>query len=487
MSDVHVSEVSLKSLMAEHLGGSASLGEIERRIARRYGVIGWTVSKTSLSRMKSGGIKTTDWQKLLAIAWALDLDLDQTGLLLRSAGKQPVHYYYRIREAGEVLLFEPWPELATLRDDSFVDQSASATTESEGRLPAARWPVKRRHAWMAAGGVVLILGVLIAAQLFQGNDSPVLAPLLSSVEASPPDAEPASVEISRSIIVVADGELWALAYSPDGTQIAVGGADNVVRFWESESGKSTGVELVGHTGPVRRLAYAPSGDQLATASEDGTIGVWDIASGERLLTIEAHNGRVRGVAFSPDGAQLASVGDDGILRRWDPLTGEQIGSDSDAGPPDTVYVTYRPDGREIATTSADFEIQLWDPATGGRTREPLASSQDWVRHLAYRPDGQQIATAGRDQTVRLFGEDDVRVLKGHTGAVNSVEYSPDGGLLVSVGADQTVRVWSTETGEEVVTELRAHRDEIREVAFRPDGRQFATVSAGGELGLWSAG
>ncbi len=61
----------------------------------------------------------------------------------------------------------------------------------------------------------------------------------------------------------------SVAFSPDGTLMAFGGGDGVVRVAESASGRVL-AELHGHGGSVRSVAFSPSGDTLASISSDAT-------------------------------------------------------------------------------------------------------------------------------------------------------------------------------------------------------------------------
>jgi WD40 repeat protein len=73
---------------------------------------------------------------------------------------------------------------------------------------------------------------------------------------------------------------------------------------------------------VTAVAFSPDGTQLATASRDRTAQTWDTATGQPRATCTGHRDNVTAVAFSPDGTQLATASRDGTARTWDTATGE---------------------------------------------------------------------------------------------------------------------------------------------------------------------
>ncbi len=70
------------------------------------------------------------------------------------------------------------------------------------------------------------------------------------------------------------GAVTSLAFSPDGTLLALGLDDYTVRLLDVSGGEVTRLE--GHTGPVQAVAFSGDGTLLYSAGEDGTVRVWGI-------------------------------------------------------------------------------------------------------------------------------------------------------------------------------------------------------------------
>jgi WD40 repeat protein len=120
----------------------------------------------------------------------------------------------------------------------------------------------------------------------------------------------------------------SLAFPPDSRRLAVGcgvsldpaeavpdDAPCQVQVWDLEQDTEP-VTLTAHQGSVTALTFSPDGTLLASGGMDGVIRFWDLTSRQEVLGLEWHLGAVTTLAFSPDGRWLLSGGADGAVRVW---------------------------------------------------------------------------------------------------------------------------------------------------------------------------
>jgi hypothetical protein len=93
-------------------------------------------------------------------------------------------------------------------------------------------------------------------------------------------------------------------FSPDVTRI-IAAAPGAIRMWDRATRKEISGPA-GHLGALRAVAFSPDGGQIATGSMDGSIRIWRTVDGEPLAALDGDS-PVESVAFSPDGKTLVAI------------------------------------------------------------------------------------------------------------------------------------------------------------------------------------
>jgi len=320
--------------------------------------------------------------------------------------------------------------------------------------------------------------------------------------------------------------LPSLAFGPDGTVVAIGGAGGVVQLKDAQTG-DTRAELSGHSGSITTIRFSDDGRQILTAGVDGSVRLWNAGTGEAVQSFAGIDGQAMDASFSPDGRRIAAAGSDGLARVWDARTGQlesalaggtagpllvvrfapggqrlasagltttriwdldtsQITADLASGIAPGSATVFDREGRRIVTRAADGAAHVWSVDTGA----PLASLGGGpypVRQAVFSPVDDSVLTVSDDRAARLWDAGTGQVLVALTGQAIPVSppmFSPDGTRAVAVGPDYSALVWDLASGSSV--ELRGHTADVAGVQITPDGRGVATVSLDRTVRIWNA-
>jgi WD40 repeat protein/serine/threonine protein kinase len=249
-----------------------------------------------------------------------------------------------------------------------------------------------------------------------------------------------------------------VAAPADGSRVALADAEGWIMV-ESRAGKEQRSWQV--AAPVCALAFSPDGTELAAL---GLLHAerWDVTSG-RLIASHAitpaagfcnGSSSLTHVEYSPDGRYLAIMRWSKVMLVWDLASGTLDPIDI---PDSGTAVAFSPDSALLAVSTADHTVRLWQLAE--RRQRVLGAHQDTIHFLAFSPDGDLLASASGDGTIRLWQPHTgaVKVLRGHTGAVRAAAFSADGRSLASTGEDGSIRVWDPHRPPiEDPAALRAH-------------------------------
>jgi WD40 repeat protein/tRNA A-37 threonylcarbamoyl transferase component Bud32 len=251
--------------------------------------------------------------------------------------------------------------------------------------------------------------------------------------------------------VAAHDEVNEVGFSADGTQLVTAGQDGRLRWWTiTATGLAPEGEVSPATGPLYAAAFAPDGTSIAIGGEDRIVRMVNLATPNdpsMLFQFEQPPGKspeVESIVFVDDTTLAASCGD--LIALLDAATGRLI---RELRRPMIVNrnavlgsLTVSDDGRLLMACGTDAQAHIWEIATG-KVVVALPTHPAWVQGCCFLADGSRAATACRDGSLRVFDMrtgDMLARLVGHVGRVWSVTSEPAGTLL-TCGADGTVRRW----------------------------------------------
>jgi hypothetical protein len=259
-----------------------------------------------------------------------------------------------------------------------------------------------------------------------------------------------------------EGELYAVALSPDGKTLfaagATGGAwdGSFSIYMFSVAQNRLLARLPGLAAPVNDLAISPDGALLAAGLAKGGILVWDARSGKQVFTDAGYGGPVRNVRF--DGASnLFSASADGKIREYN-AAGRQLASVTPEAGLRPWGLAVSPDGGFVAVTFETFRAArpVLDVLAAGTLKK------------AFSPDAAGLPGAG------LLAVSWARI----GGGVSLLA-----GGYAQTGQGNIIRRWG-DFGLGAPTDFAAAHDTVRDIKALPGGGAvYATEDPGwGRIG-----
>ena len=204
--------------------------------------------------------------------------------------------------------------------------------------------------------------------------------------------------------------LYGIAFSPDSTKVAVGGADKSVRIFSIEDGKEL-LKFDNHSDWVFGTAFLADGKRFLSGSRDRAMKLIDVSNGQFIDDINKLLDGVLCIARHPKEDQIVYGGESGSVR---------------------IYRISENQGRTAANNDVNL-IKEYERLSGP------------AQAVAWAPNGTNIAVAGASPEVRVYtaGKEGKKVatLKGHDGAVFSVAFHPTTNWIATGGFDGQLRIY----------------------------------------------
>lgn len=293
-----------------------------------------------------------------------------------------------------------------------------------------------------------------------------------------------------------DTRAWmtALAFSPDGSTLAAGDRDGLIRLWHTDTWQEFENTYSGHTRPILDLAFSPDGTRLASIDLNETLIQWKLQPGDEQSFDRASVTKVTAIAYSGDSTKIVTGGNDLILRVLDASDLSFVQKKD--FPAQVVDIATIKGSNVVVIGGNDQSVSLFDigdvPSLKalGRLQYPLSG-------VATSLDGERIAAADINGGVAIWditreGDQQLSRPESYTvgdpanldapGSPHSIAFSSDGKLIFSALHDGTLRGLDGTNGEEKLHYIDgiAH---VKKMAVSPDS-QFILTQQDSTLTLW---
>ncbi|KAJ7492077.1 WD40 repeat-like protein [Mycena latifolia] len=255
------------------------------------------------------------------------------------------------------------------------------------------------------------------------------------------------------------GDLTALHWNTEGTLIAIGSYDTILRVCTASG--DLYFSHTQHEAPIFAVRFSKNGKWLLTASLDGTACLWNVAEKSLETQYLVHKDCCLDVDWLSD-TMFGSCSADQLIHIMEVGKREQV--KTFAGHTNEInQIKCNPSGTRLASCSDDMTARIW-------------KIDDIVAPVDALPGFE-----GSDK-------DQVIVLAGHKHSVSTIGWCPNhpagtNEIIATSSFDGTARLWDSVTGEclQVFTD---HKRPVYALKFNPNGRYLATGSGDGWLHIY---
>eukprot|EP00794_Sanderia_malayensis_P012166 gene12166-13421_t len=238
----------------------------------------------------------------------------------------------------------------------------------------------------------------------------------------------------------------SLDVSTDGSLLACGTRDGVLRLFDTSTGSDAG-SFIGHSAAISSCCFVGR-QRIVSASLDGTLSVWDVAGGHRVHHLKRHRRGVTDCICVPSSQQIVSVALDCQAILWNVQSGIDTLQFKSGGRPLNCAACH-PDGNLVALGGWNCLIKVWDILSNKR-KSVLKGHESSVRAVAFSTSGEHLISAALLGDVYIWATASaVRVGKFSSSSLdlNDLKYTLSGLKMFGASTDSAVKVWSGTLGQ----------------------------------------
>jgi microtubule-associated protein-like 6 len=255
------------------------------------------------------------------------------------------------------------------------------------------------------------------------------------------------------------GELWGIAVHPTAQKMVTCGDDATVRLWDTKSYQQIGIATLGTK--LRAIAFHPDGSQIAVGTYDGKVVVLSADLKKNEAEVSVSSKWMDAMAYSPNGKLLAVGSHDSMIYVLD--TKAYACKFKCRGHHSYVCgIDFSANSNVIQSISGDYELLFWDAATGKQITSPTeVRDVQWATFtckLGWPVQG--VWSPGMDGT-----------------DINAVDRSPDGSYLVSGDDFAKVNLFKYPSTKEGAKrkQYKGHSEHVLKVRFSSDGKYVFSI------------